>query len=73
MRTIVDIPDEVVASLDDVARRTQRSRAALIRDAVSCYLQEVHTEKAEAAFGVWKSRKVDGLKYQAAARGDWER
>jgi len=72
MRTIVDIPKEVIASLDDVGHRTKRSRASLIRDAVSNYLVEVQTEKAEAAFGVWKSRKIDGLEYQTKAREDWD-
>jgi len=71
MRTIVDIPEEVIASLDDVGLRTKRSRASLIRDAVSAYLKDAQTEKAEAAFGVWKSRKVEGLEYQTKAREDW--
>ena len=71
MRTIIDIPEEVVAILDEVGIRTKRSRASLIRDAVSAYLKEVQCEQSKAAFGIWKSREVDGMTYQNKARGDW--
>jgi metal-responsive CopG/Arc/MetJ family transcriptional regulator len=72
MRTIVDIPAEVIANLDEIGLRTKRSRASLIRDAVSTYLQDAQAQKAEAAFGVWKSRKMEGLEYQTQARKDWD-
>jgi metal-responsive CopG/Arc/MetJ family transcriptional regulator len=72
MRTIVDIPAEVIANLDEISLRTKRSRASLIRDAVSIYLEDAQAQKAEAAFGVWKSRKMEGLEYQTQARKDWD-
>jgi Ribbon-helix-helix protein, copG family len=38
MRTLVDIPDSQLRELTDLGRRHNRSRAALIREAVASYL-----------------------------------
>ena len=38
MRTLVDIPDSELRELTDLGRRHNRSRAALIREAVASYL-----------------------------------
>ena len=40
MRTIVDIPEDVIKNLDEVGSNEHRSRAALIRDALDSYLNE---------------------------------
>jgi len=73
MRAIVDIPDEIVASLDEVREARGCSRTALIREALECYTKGYCVEEMQAAYGLWKSRKKDGLCYQADLRDEWGR
>jgi predicted transcriptional regulator len=72
VRTIIDIPDEVIESLDRLGGVEKRSRAALIREAVSEYLRVKSVLPAEAAFGLWKQKQTDGVHYQNALRNDWD-
>lgn len=71
MRTLIDIEDESIRQLDELAARRKRSRAALIRDAVSDYLERNAVERPGEAFGLWRERKVDGLDYQEKLRSEW--
>lgn len=71
MRTLIDIEDESIKRLDELAARRKRSRAALIRDAVSDYLERNAVRQAGEAFGLWRERKVDGLDYQEKLRSEW--
>lgn len=73
MRTVIDVPDELIASLDRVGDAEQRSRAALIRDAITEYLKAKSIPAAEEAFGIWKHTRPDGVRYQRALRDEWER
>lgn len=72
MRTVIDVPDEVIATLDQVSCRVKRSRAALIRDAISEYLRKNALPPADEAFGIWKGKPVDGMKYQESLRKEWQ-
>lgn len=72
MRTVIDVPDEVIQSLDRVSDAEKRSRAALIREAITEYLRLKSVPPAEAAFGLWKQRGSDGLRYQTDIRDEWE-
>ncbi|KAF0093042.1 MAG: CopG family transcriptional regulator [Puniceicoccaceae bacterium 5H] len=72
MRTIIEVPDEVIASLDQLGAREKRSRAALIRDAIDGYLRQKSLPAADAAFGLWKQQPEDGLSYQERLRGEWD-
>lgn len=72
MRTIIEVPDDVVASLDRMSSREKRSRAAIIREAIAEYLQRTSLPPAEAAFGLWKREPTDGVRYQNDLRADWE-
>jgi len=73
MRTLIDIPDEVVADLDALARRNGRSRAAEVREAVRDHLY-AKTDNSWIARGAgyWKDRDDigDGVEYQRAIRED---
>ncbi|MFV3306111.1 ribbon-helix-helix protein, CopG family [Pseudomonas sp. NY15181] len=71
MRTLVDIPAEYLERLNDISERQQQSRAAIIREAIAEYLVNHAQADADAAFGLWKERKVDGLVYQEKAREEW--
>ena len=72
MRTVIDVPDQLIESLDRVSGTEQRSRAALIREAIAEFLRRKSGPSAEAAFGLWKDRKTDGLRYQNGLRTEWE-
>lgn len=67
MRTLVDIPERDVRSLDELAAKAKRSRAAEIREAIERHLR-VKSERSwiAAGAGYWKDRKDigDGLDYQ---------
>lgn len=72
MRTVIDVPEELIESLDQVGGSEQRSRAALIREAIMEFLKQKSATSAEVAFGIWKQRGVDGLSYQEEMRSEWE-
>ncbi|MBP7240729.1 ribbon-helix-helix protein, CopG family [Amaricoccus sp.] len=70
MRTLVDLVDTQVRALDRLAKRQERSRAAVIREAVDAYLDRHGLADGDEAFGLW-GRDVDGLAYQERARSEW--
>lgn len=71
MRTLVDIPEEDVRSLDELGRRRSLSRSKIIRDAVREYLERNFARGEAEAFGLWGDRDVDGLDYQRRVRAEW--
>ena len=72
MRTIIEVPEEVIQSLDQVCEREGRSRAAVICEAITDYLCRKTTLSTVIAFGLWKDKPKDGLKYQNELRSDWK-
>jgi len=73
MRTIVDLPEELIASLDRVRARRGCSRAALIREALREYTNNHVVEEFQAAYGLWKDRQKDGLEYERELRSEWDK
>lgn len=81
MRTLVDIPADDISWLDDRARAHGKSRAALVREAVSSFRaeQEDDVERRRAAlragFGAWKGRTDigDAVEWQRRERASWTR
>lgn len=77
MRILVDLPQDQIDALDRLSGAERKSRAAVIRSAVSDYLkdrdQADRKAAREAVFGIWKDRGIDGLAYQDAIRAEWER
>jgi predicted transcriptional regulator len=71
MRTLIDIDEESIRELDRLATRSKRSRSALIRTALSEYLERNGIDDGEDAFGLWGERKIDGLDYQDRLRSEW--
>jgi predicted transcriptional regulator len=71
MRTLINMEEKQIRELDRLARNQNRSRASVVRDAVSDYLQRQATGAHKDAFGLWGQRKIDGLAYQEKMRGEW--
>lgn len=72
MRTIVDLPETQISRLAELVEQENVSRAELIRRAISEYLQH-HKPNDDRAFGLWSSRKEDGIAYQDRLRDEWEK
>ena len=73
MRTIIDIPQAIIEEIDEHARREDISRAEAVRRAMAEYLESRRISRRDAAFGIWKSKKVDALAYEDDLRGEWGR
>ena len=71
MRALVDLEQDQIRKLDQMAKAQRRSRAALIRDAVKNYVEKDKRATATDAFGLWRGKSVDGLTFQEKARNEW--
>lgn len=71
MRTIVDIPDALVAELDAQARQDRLSRAEAVRRAVAEYVAKRSVIPSDVAFGIWKGKRVDALTFVDRLRDEW--
>ena len=72
MRTIVDIPESVLAVLNSERQERGCSRAALIREALEAYTGALAVQDSQAAYGIWKDKKTDALSYQSRLRNEWK-
>jgi hypothetical protein len=72
-RFLVDVPADDVRKLDEIAKREGKSRAAVLREAVTNYLEASSKEGFEKYFGLWERHgsTVDGLEYERKLRGEW--
>jgi len=70
-RILVDLPDAQVEELAVLVEVEQRPRAAVIRDAIEAYIAQHKPAFGANVFGLWKSKKVDGLEYQQELRTEW--
>ena len=73
MRTIIDIPEDVLGEIDAHAKEVKISRAEAVRRAMAEYLQKRSQSRPDVAFGIWKSKKVDALAYEDELRKEWGR
>jgi predicted transcriptional regulator len=79
MRILADLPDDDVKWLDHHAAARGKSRAAVLRDAVSSYKSQTlpSADKAwlDAGFGAWKHRTDigDSAEWQRRERASWTR
>ena len=72
-RFLVDIPEEDLARLDALAKAEGKSRAAVLREAVTDYIAAESRQGFEKYFGLWERHgsTVDGLEYERKLRGEW--
>jgi len=71
MRTLVDIPEQALAGLAEVARRRGTSRAGIIREAIADFLTRQQGDALQGGFGLWGTGAGDGLDYQRRIRDEW--
>jgi hypothetical protein len=55
-RILVDLPDEDIKWLDRVAGEQGKSRAALLREAVSAFRDGGSANWIDRGFGLWRQR-----------------
>ena len=77
-RILADLPDEDIEWLDKIAREQGKSRASLLREAVSAYRAEAPKDDLEwldIGFGAWKDRTDigDSVEWQRRERASWTR
>jgi hypothetical protein len=70
MRTIIDLPERDLRHLTELGQERGMSRAEIIRQAIKIFLT-FHQKDPEQAFGLWRDRSEDGLRYQQALRAEW--
>jgi metal-responsive CopG/Arc/MetJ family transcriptional regulator len=71
MRILVDVPDAQLKELARLSAASKRSRAAIIREAVTSYLSRAKRSHIDDAFGIWGDHEVDGVEYQRKLRDEW--
>jgi metal-responsive CopG/Arc/MetJ family transcriptional regulator len=71
MRTIVDIPEALVAQLDALAQRERVSRAEAVRCAIAEYVAKRDVAASDVAFGAWKGKQIDALTFVDRLRDEW--
>jgi metal-responsive CopG/Arc/MetJ family transcriptional regulator len=70
MRALIDIPDDQVEALAEMAKNEKVSRAELIRRAIADLVASRTAISKSAAFGLWGA-KEDGLAYEDRIRSEW--
>ena len=76
MRTLVDIPEDDIAWLDERARAEGKSRAAVVRDAVAAFrakdVAPIDKSWIREGAGYWVGRHdiPDSVEYQRSIRED---
>lgn len=78
-RILADLPDEDIKWLDETAAVLNRSRASLLREAVSFFRGQPNASEdlawLDAGFGLWKDRTDigDAVEWQRRERASWTR
>lgn len=74
-RILADLPDDDIKWLDQRAAEQGKSRASVLREAVSAYRAEAPLDWLEAGFGAWKDRDDigDSVEWQRRERASWTR
>jgi hypothetical protein len=74
-RILADLPDDDIEWLDRLAAEQGKSRASVLREAVSAYRSEVPNDWIEAGFGLWARNgiAIDPVDYERQRRAEWTR
>lgn len=74
-RILADLPDEDIKWLDQLAAEQGKSRASILREAVSAYRSDAPKDWIEAGFGLWARHgiAIDPAEYDRQRRAEWTR
>jgi hypothetical protein len=74
-RILADLPDDDIKWLDRIAEEQGKSRAAMLREAVSAYRAETPQDGLEVGFGLWARHgiSIDRREYDRRRRAEWTR
>lgn len=77
-RILADLPDDDIKRLDRIAQAQGKSRAAVLREAVSSYTAQPTDEEVDwidRGFGLWARHgiSIDPHQYERARRAEWTR
>ncbi|MBH9536480.1 ribbon-helix-helix domain-containing protein [Novosphingopyxis sp. YJ-S2-01] len=74
-RILADLPDEDIKWLDALAAEQGKSRASILREAVSAYRAEAPKDWLDIGFGAWARDGVtiDPHEYDRQRRAEWTR
>lgn len=64
-RILADLPEDDIKWLDRIAGEQGRSRAAVLRDAVSAFRGENERDGIEQYFGLWSNGSIEPSEKQA--------
>ena len=70
-RTIIDIPNEQMAAIDQIRKVRKMPRAALVREALAEYIAGRMPAIGEEAFGIWRDQPVNSLVHERKLRKEW--
>ncbi|MEP7221371.1 MAG: ribbon-helix-helix protein, CopG family [Novosphingobium sp.] len=72
MRILADLPDEDIRWLDAQAAAQGKSRAAVMREAITAFRSR-ERDWLEQGFGLWTrfGHGADGAEFEAAIRAAW--
>ena len=71
MRTIIEVPRDQLDALEALCTREGISRAEAVRRAIASYVHRENASAMDQAFGLWRKRRVSGLRYQERRRSEW--
>jgi metal-responsive CopG/Arc/MetJ family transcriptional regulator len=72
MRTLVDIPDDLLNNVDDLAKHAHISRAEIIRRALRSWIQKTQSTHHKEVFGILKGKlEQDSVLLQQNLRDEW--
>lgn len=74
-RILADLPDDDIRWMDRIAKEQRKSRAAVLREAVSAYRADGPQDWIDRGFGAWKDRDDigDSVEWQRRERASWTR
>jgi hypothetical protein len=74
-RILADLPDEDIEWLDRLAAEQGKSRASVLREAVSAYRADAPKDWIDAGFGLWARHgiAIDPKEYERKRRAEWTR
>jgi metal-responsive CopG/Arc/MetJ family transcriptional regulator len=77
VRTLISLPDKDIKKLDVLAHKAKKSRAQVVREAITAHLQKNEQQSwkeivAKCA-GMWKHKNIDSDEYIRQLRSEWDR